>query len=50
MDHGIGFANGLQRRGVEAEAEGLELVCKAPFVAAPVCFFGDDEAKSKYER
>ena len=25
-----------------------ELVCKAPFVAAPVCFFGDDEAKSKY--
>jgi len=25
-----------------------ELVCRAPFVAAPVCFFGDDEAKSKY--
>ena len=25
-----------------------ELVCKSPFVAAPVCFFGDDEAKSKY--
>jgi acetoacetyl-CoA synthetase len=25
-----------------------ELVCKSPFVAAPVCFFGDDEKKSKY--
>ena len=25
-----------------------ELVCRAPFVAAPVCFFGDDEHKSKY--
>ena len=25
-----------------------ELVCKSPFVAAPVCFFGDDENKSKY--
>jgi acetoacetyl-CoA synthetase len=25
-----------------------ELVCRAPFVAAPVCFFGDDENKSKY--
>lgn len=25
-----------------------ELVCNAPFVAAPVCFFGDDEKKSKY--
>jgi len=25
-----------------------ELVCRAPFVAAPVCFFGDDEKKSKY--
>jgi acetoacetyl-CoA synthetase len=25
-----------------------ELACRAPFVAAPVCFFGDDENKSKY--
>jgi len=25
-----------------------ELVCRSPFVAAPVCFFGDDDAKSKY--
>ncbi|CAB9497002.1 Malonamoyl-CoA synthetase vrtB [Seminavis robusta] len=25
-----------------------ELVCKSPFVAAPVCFFGDDGNKSKY--
>lgn len=25
-----------------------ELVCRAPFVAAPVCFFGDDENKTKY--
>ena len=25
-----------------------ELACRAPFVAAPVCFFGDDEAKTKY--
>ena len=25
-----------------------ELVCRTPFVAAPVCFFGDDENKSKY--
>ena len=25
-----------------------ELVCRAPFVAAPVCFFCDDEKKSKY--
>jgi len=25
-----------------------ELACRAPFVAAPVCFFGDDEKQSKY--
>jgi acetoacetyl-CoA synthetase len=25
-----------------------ELVCRSPFVAAPVCFFGDDSKKSKY--
>jgi acetoacetyl-CoA synthetase len=25
-----------------------ELVCRSPFVAAPVCFYGDDENKSKY--
>jgi len=25
-----------------------ELVCRSPFVAAPVCFFGDDERKSRY--
>jgi acetoacetyl-CoA synthetase len=25
-----------------------ELVCKSPFVAAPVCFYGDDAKKSKY--
>ena len=25
-----------------------ELVCRSPFVAAPVCFFGDDDQKSKY--
>ncbi|KAL1507871.1 hypothetical protein AB1Y20_007478 [Prymnesium parvum] len=25
-----------------------ELVCRSPFVAAPVCFYGDDAAKSKY--
>lgn len=25
-----------------------ELVCRSPFVAAPVCFFGDDEKKTKY--
>jgi len=25
-----------------------ELVCRKPFVAAPVCFFGDDDTKSKY--
>ena len=25
-----------------------ELVCRAPFVAAPVCFWGDDKDKSKY--
>jgi len=25
-----------------------ELVCRSPFVAAPVCFFGDDQKKSKY--
>merc|ERR1719310_2649404 len=25
-----------------------ELACRSPFVAAPVCFFGDDESKSKY--
>jgi acetoacetyl-CoA synthetase len=25
-----------------------ELICRAPFVAAPVCFFGDDEKKTKY--
>lgn len=25
-----------------------ELVCRSPFVAAPVCFFGDDDKKSKY--
>jgi len=28
--------------------EKAELVCRSPFVAAPVCFFGDDENKSKY--
>ena len=28
--------------------EKAELVCKSPFVAAPVCFFGDDDNKSKY--
>ena len=28
--------------------EKAELVCRQPFVAAPVCFFGDDEKKSKY--
>lgn len=25
-----------------------ELVCRSPFVAAPVCFFGDDDEKTKY--
>jgi len=25
-----------------------ELACRSPFVAAPVCFFGDDEKQSKY--
>jgi len=25
-----------------------ELVCRSPFVAAPVCFFGDDDKKTKY--
>jgi acetoacetyl-CoA synthetase len=25
-----------------------ELVCRSPFIAAPVCFFGDDEKKTKY--
>ena len=25
-----------------------ELTCRSPFVAAPVCFFGDDDNKSKY--
>jgi len=25
-----------------------ELVCRSPFVAAPVCFYGDDEQRSKY--
>ena len=25
-----------------------ELVCRSPFVAAPVCFFGDDDQKTKY--
>ena len=25
-----------------------ELVCRSPFVAAPVCFFGDDDNKTKY--
>jgi acetoacetyl-CoA synthetase len=33
------------KRVIGAKAE---LVCRAPFVAAPVCFFGDDEKKSKY--
>ena len=28
--------------------EKAELVCRSPFVAAPVCFFGDDDKKSKY--
>jgi len=32
---------------VEPGAKG-ELVCRSPFVAAPVCFFGDDEKQSKY--
>ena len=27
-----------------------ELVCLSPFPAAPVCFFNDDEKKSKYRR
>lgn len=25
-----------------------ELACRSPFVAAPVCFFGDDDKQSKY--
>jgi acetoacetyl-CoA synthetase len=25
-----------------------ELVCRSPFVAAPVCFWGDDDKKTKY--
>lgn len=28
--------------------EKAELVCRSPFVAAPVCFFGDDDEKTKY--
>jgi len=34
--------------GKSVVGEKAELVCNSPFVAAPVCFFGDDEAKSKY--
>lgn len=34
-------------RPVEAGSKG-ELVCRSPFVAAPVCFFGDDDNKTKY--
>ena len=30
--------------------EKAELVCRRPFVAAPVCFFGDDDAKTKYRK
>lgn len=34
-------------RPTEAGTKG-ELVCRSPFVAAPVCFFGDDDKKTKY--
>jgi len=34
--------------GKAVVGEKAELVCKSPFVAAPVCFFGDDEKGSKY--
>jgi len=34
--------------GKAVVSEKAELVCRAPFVAAPVCFFGDDDAKTKY--
>jgi acetoacetyl-CoA synthetase len=41
---------GLDRDTGKPVAPGTkgELVCRNPFVAAPVCFFGDDEKKSKY--
>jgi acetoacetyl-CoA synthetase len=34
--------------GKSVVGEKAELVCRSPFVAAPVCFFGDDDQKSKY--
>ena len=34
--------------GAAVVAQKAELVCRAPFVAAPVCFFGDDAQKTKY--
>lgn len=34
--------------GASVVGSKAELVCRKPFVAAPVCFFGDDEKRSKY--
>ena len=47
---GLGLdACALDRETGEAVVnEKGELVCRQPFVAAPVCFFGDDEKQSKY--
>jgi len=47
---GLGLdACALDRETGEAVVnEKGELVCRQPFVAAPVCFFGDDENQSKY--
>ena len=38
----------VQEESKAVVAEKAELCCRSPFVAAPVCFFGDDEQKSKY--
>ena len=34
--------------GKPIEGQKAELVCRQPFVAAPVCFFGDDDKNTKY--
>jgi acetoacetyl-CoA synthetase len=40
LDRETGFPAKARTKG--------ELVCRTPFIAAPVCFFGDDVNKSKY--
>uniref|UniRef100_A0A7S1UQ32 AMP-dependent synthetase/ligase domain-containing protein n=1 Tax=Grammatophora oceanica TaxID=210454 RepID=A0A7S1UQ32_9STRA len=45
---GLGLDVCAMEEGKAVIGTKAELVCKSPFVAAPVCFFGDDDKKSKY--